>query len=84
LNHPKPLARLPTFSVWQGLVTLGAWARHCVQSRYVEWRQTKALGAMDMHQLQDIGAPAWLQERAYARLSLECYEHFKATARLKY
>ena len=85
VNDKSPTAlRLPTFSPWHALANLGAWASQGVRSRYAHWRQANALRDMDVHQLQDIGAPDWLQQRAAARQAQESYEFIKATSRLKY
>ena len=84
VEHSRPALRWPTFNAWHGLARLGAWASKGVQTRYAHWRQADALRNMDLHQLQDIGAPDWLQRRAAARLAMESYEHIKVTSRLKY
>lgn len=85
VNHaPTTTLRWPAFNLWNSLARLGAWASHAVHTRYTDWRQTEALHNLDLHQLQDIGAPDWLQQRAAARQAQESYEYIKAMSRSKY
>ncbi len=84
VNHESPTLRWPAFSVWHGVAKLGDWVSHGVHARYIHWRQAQALRNMDVHQLQDMGAPDWLLRRGASREALESYEYIKATSRLKY
>lgn len=83
VNHTSPTVRLPSLSVWQSLAKLGAWASN-VYAFFAHRRKTESLDHMDAHQLQDVGAPDWLLQRAAARQALAEYEYIKATSRLKY
>ncbi len=85
VKHDRPTAlHWPKLSALHSLARLGAWASHAVHTRYTDWQQAEALRNMDLHQLQDVGAPDWMQQRAAAREAQDSYEYIKATSRLKY
>ncbi|MES2947079.1 MAG: hypothetical protein V4858_00920 [Pseudomonadota bacterium] len=85
--HPAPSAASPLSLVNQVWKNLAAFAARLViqaKEHKLSWQQTQALSTMDAHLLRDVGAPDWLHERAQAHDVLDCYEHMKAMAHLKY
>lgn len=80
LANPSRLAHL----TWQNLTALAARLIALAQNRAMSWQQTQSLSCMDAHLLRDVGAPPWLLERARFNHELDCYEHMKAMAHLKY
>ncbi len=85
--HPTPTVASPSklaAHAWQNLATLAAKLMVQAQNRKISWQQTQTLSGMDAHLLRDVGAPAWLHERAHSNHALDCYEHMKAMAHLKY
>ena len=83
-THCGTAIRAPALHFWQRLARLGALASRGVYAwRHIR-RQTEALHTMNTHQLQDVGAPHWLLQRAASREALDCYEHHKAMTRVRY
>ncbi len=81
---PSAAVRQPALRAWQAMARLGSWVRALLQARQARRQDANALDYFNAHQLQDIGAPKWLQQRAASREALDRYEHFKAMTRLKY
>jgi uncharacterized protein YjiS (DUF1127 family) len=81
---PRVRVHLPPFSLWHGLAQLGAWFSGAILAWRTRQRDAKAVARLTTHQLQDIGAPHWLQQRAAAREAVYTYERFKAMSRIRY
>jgi uncharacterized protein YjiS (DUF1127 family) len=83
-HQPSAPVQLPSLNAWHDLAQLGSWFSGLVHARRNRQRDTQALARLSAHQLHDMGAPHWLQQRAAAREAVDGYEHFKVVSRLKY
>lgn len=78
-----PMLR-PRWSLLQAVAQFGAWVSDGLRHWWANRGQTDALCDMDLRQLQDVGAPCWLQQQAAARQAMENYEYVRAMSRLRY
>jgi uncharacterized protein YjiS (DUF1127 family) len=81
---PRARMQLPSFSPWEGLAQLGAWFSGAIHAWRTRQRDAKAFARLTTHQLQDMGAPHWLQQRSAAREAVDTYERVKAMSRITY